>query len=73
MFSSSICTTGFAAWHLQQALLGQREGYMAMAPATPQSQDHNPLCGGPDAEVSKTQYGSISRCFFQKLINLSNI
>lgn len=73
MFSSSISNTGFAAGHLQQALLEQRGGYMAMAPATPQPQDHIPLFGSPDPEVSKTQHGSISRGFFQKLINPSNI
>ena len=73
MFSSSISNPGFAAGHLQQALLEQRGGYMAMAPATPQPQDHIPLFGSPDPEVSKTQHGSIGRVFSQKLINPSNI
>lgn len=67
MFSSSSSNTGFAAWYLQQVLLGQRGGYMAVAPATPQPQDHIVLCVSPDPEVSKIQYGSISRCFFPKV------
>lgn len=64
MFSSSSSNTGFAAWYLQQALLGQRGGYMAAAPATPKPQDICALCQIPKSQrlCMDLSAGVFSKC-----------